>query len=91
MMFNLKTIPAENLTALKFSSEDEFRQAARLAVAKKIPVDAPGYDTLIVRKEDMQLFAQHGLKLFARKGSLIPRLYRARNSPGCGGCTSKSN
>ena len=64
-MLNLKAIPADALTALKFSSEQEFRKAARLAVEKKIPVDAPGYETLIVRKEDTQLFAQHGLKFLA--------------------------
>ena len=80
-MFNLKTIPAENLIALKFSSEDEFRQAARFAVAKKIPVDATGYDTLIIRKEDTQLFAQHGLK-FLPEGIADPKTVSSKELSG---------
>jgi hypothetical protein len=55
-MFGLKTIPIEQLAALRFADEQTFREAARLAAEHKIPVEAPGEDTLIVRKTDAALF-----------------------------------
>jgi hypothetical protein len=61
-MFGLKTLPAKKLTALKFVDEPTFRQAARLAAERKIPVEAPGYHTLIVRKSDRGLFKAKRLK-----------------------------
>ena len=61
-MFGLKTLPASKLAALKFFDELTFRQAARLAAEHKIPVDAPGHYTLIVRKSDKELFKTHRLK-----------------------------
>ena len=48
-------IPPEQLIALKFSVEN-FRAAARIAAENDIPADAPGYDTLIIRKRDKKLF-----------------------------------
>ena len=55
-MFGLRGLKASKLTALRFRDEASFRQAARLAAEHKVPVDAPGHYTLIVRKSDKRLF-----------------------------------
>jgi len=55
MHLSTRQFPHDQLTALKFS-EENFRAAARTAVENDIPVDAPGYSTLIVRKCDKALF-----------------------------------
>ena len=60
-MIGLKGIPAKKLIALQFADPATFRRAARLAVEKKIRVDAPGRSTLIVRKLDKHLFEEGGL------------------------------
>ena len=56
MNFRSKRIPSAELTALKFTDEETFRSAVRLAVDRDIPADAPGYFTLIIRKTDKKLF-----------------------------------
>ena len=57
-MLGLKGIRAKKLIALQFADPPTFRRAARLAVEKKIRVDAPGRSTLIVRKLDKHLFEE---------------------------------
>lgn len=47
-VFGLKAVERDELTALKFLSAADFRAAARLAVTRKIPVDMPGQNVLIV-------------------------------------------
>ena len=66
-MIGLKGIPAKKLVALQFADPPTFRRAARLAVEKKIRVDAPGRSTLIVRKLDKHLFEEGGLKYQASR------------------------
>ena len=61
-MFGLKGLKASKLTAVRFPDEPSFRQAARLAAERKVPVDAPGHYTLIVRKSDKKLFKIHPLE-----------------------------
>ncbi len=61
-MFGLKSIPTTQLVALRFSDYSCFREAARLAAEKKLPVEVPGHQTLIVRKSDRVLFADKHLK-----------------------------
>jgi hypothetical protein len=52
MLFDKKKIRPEQLIALKFKDSDTFRQGARIAVERDIPVDAPGHDTLIIKKAE---------------------------------------
>ncbi len=55
-MFGISAIDPDNLVALRFADGETFRQAARVAAEKRIPVDAPGKHTLIVRHTDVGLF-----------------------------------
>lgn len=61
-MLGLSSIANHALAALRFKDEVTFRQAARLAVDKQIPVDAPGRNTLIIRTQDIEVFMNIGLK-----------------------------
>ena len=62
MFFNFAKAPTEKLTALRFLDSETFRKAARVAAEHNVPAQAPGYDTLIVRKSDKKLFAAKHLK-----------------------------
>ena len=73
MFLSTRNIPAEQLIALKFSAND-FRLAARLAVENEIPVDAPGYNTLIIRKCDRKLFETFTLE--AESGVTNPEMVK---------------
>jgi len=55
-VFGLKAAERNNLTGLRFANDSEFRRAARIAAAAKMPVDAPGDNTLIVRSQDIREF-----------------------------------
>lgn len=59
-MLGLKTTERHSLTALRFVDDREFRLAARRAAGAKIPVEAPGNNTLILRLDDVSHF--EGLK-----------------------------
>lgn len=86
-MFGLKSIPTTELVALRFADYTGFREAARLAAEKKLPVEVPGHQTLIVRKSDRALFADKRLKFDeesianseavpAEERSMLRRLFR---------------
>ena len=60
-MLDLGGIPLKELVALKFS-ETVFREAARVAVEQGIPVEAPGHNTLIVRRSDRGMFSGLGFE-----------------------------
>lgn len=55
-MFGLKTTERHALAALRFADDKQFRSAARRAAVARIPVDAPGRNTLIVRHADIPQF-----------------------------------
>jgi len=57
-MFGLRSADASELVALSFRDEATFAIAARIAAARKIPVDAPGRNTLIVRQSDEGIFLE---------------------------------
>ena len=59
-MQGLRNIPPKKLIALEFPDALTFRKAARIAATKKIPADAPGRHTLIIRKSDKKLFKDLG-------------------------------
>ena len=61
-MLGLRNIPVQKLTALRFPDEQSFKRAARIAAEERIPVDAPGYKTLVVQLEHVMLFEKAALK-----------------------------
>lgn len=56
-MLGIGTIAPHKLVALRFADAKIFAKAARVAAQKRIPVDAPGHHTLIVRRSDSRFFA----------------------------------
>lgn len=57
-MFDIRRIPENELTALRFKDREEFRKAVRIAAEADIPADAPGMQTLIIRKLNRSLFSR---------------------------------
>ncbi len=55
-MLSIRTIPSDKLIALRFTNPETFRRAARVAAEHRIPVDAPGHNTLIIQQSDERLF-----------------------------------
>jgi hypothetical protein len=61
-MAGIKDVPARELVALQFADPSTFRRAARFAAEHKVGADAPGRNTLIVRKSAKHLFEDRGFK-----------------------------
>ena len=55
-MNGLRSITAKKLIGLEFPDLKTFRRAAQIAAEKNIPVDAPGWKTLVIKKADKKLF-----------------------------------
>ena len=56
-MLGIGSSDPDKLVSLRFADARTFARAARVAAQKRIPVDAPGHHTLIVRKSDSRFFA----------------------------------
>ncbi|OHA06416.1 MAG: hypothetical protein A2934_03495 [Candidatus Sungbacteria bacterium RIFCSPLOWO2_01_FULL_47_10] len=70
-MNGLGLVSAKKLIGLEFPDRETFRKAARIAAEKKIPVDAPGRKTLVIKKTDKKYFKH---LLFTERRIAIPEM-----------------